>query len=295
MKVTVLINCYNAEKFIKSSIQSVFSQTYKNWKLLIWDDASTDKTLKIVESFKSRKIKIFKNKKNLGLGKSRLLAEKKIKTKYVAILDADDKFEKNKLEKLMKYFVKDKSLGLIASDYFLINELGKKLKKPPLILDDKNLLKNFCENNYFKHSTIMYNKFIAKKLGGYSKKLKYSQDYDLTIRMMRYSKVKYLRQQLAFYRMSNLNMSSDNSLRYLRTSERLYILKKIARLFNLGDHLTKINLDAQKLCEIICIYVSTNMNLAYKIYIFLFEFIKRPKIILIITDFLFKKFILKKQ
>ena len=79
-------------------------------KLLIWDDASTDKTLKIVESFKSRKIKIFKNKKNLGLGKSRLLAEKKIKTKYVAILDADDKFEKNKLEKLMKYFVKDKSL-----------------------------------------------------------------------------------------------------------------------------------------------------------------------------------------
>ena len=63
MKVTVLINCYNAEKFIKSSIQSVFSQTYKNWKLLIWDDASTDKTLKIVESFKSRKIKIFKNKK----------------------------------------------------------------------------------------------------------------------------------------------------------------------------------------------------------------------------------------
>ena len=295
MKVTILMNCFNAEKYIKSSIQSVLNQTYKNWKLIVWDDASTDKTLKIVKSFKSRKIKIYKNKKNLGLGKSRLLAEKKIKTKYVAILDADDKFTKNKLSILIKYFIKDKSLGLIASDYFLIDRLGKILKKPLLILDNKNLLKNFCENNYFKHSSIMYNKHIAKKLGGYSKKLKYSQDYDLTIRMMRYSKARYIKQKLAYYRMSNLNMSSDNSLRYLRSAERLYILKKIKRLFNLDAYKLKINLEAQKLCEIICIFANTNLNPALKIYIFLCELIKKPKTIFIVTIFLFKKFILKKQ
>ena len=92
----------------------------------------------------------------------------------------------------------------------------------------------------------MYNKHIAKKLGGYSKKLKYSQDYDLTIRMMRHSKVRYIKQKLAYYRMSNLNMSSDNSLRYLRSAERLYILKKIKRLFNLDAYKLKINLEAQK-------------------------------------------------
>ena len=51
--VSILLNCYNAEKFISKAVESVLSQTYVNWELIIWDDGSTDKTLEVVKRYKS--------------------------------------------------------------------------------------------------------------------------------------------------------------------------------------------------------------------------------------------------
>lgn len=75
--VTVLMNCYNADKYIYKAIKSVIDQTYKNWELIVWDDSSTDKTVEIVKLFNDKRIKFFKNKKHLGLGPSRIKAQKK--------------------------------------------------------------------------------------------------------------------------------------------------------------------------------------------------------------------------
>ena len=78
-KVSILLNCYNEERFIKRSIKSVVNQTFKNWELVVWDDASTDNTVKIIKQFKDKRIKLFRNKKNLGLGKSRIRAQNYLK------------------------------------------------------------------------------------------------------------------------------------------------------------------------------------------------------------------------
>ena len=76
--VSILMNCYNVEKFIHKSIKSILLQSYKNFELIIFDDASKDQTLKVIKSFKDKRIKFFKNKKHLGLGKSRMLTEKEL-------------------------------------------------------------------------------------------------------------------------------------------------------------------------------------------------------------------------
>ena len=102
-KVSILLNCFNEEKFIKRALKSILNQTYKNWKLIIWDDASTDNTIKIIKLFKDKRIKLFRNKKNLGLGKSRIKAQKYLKGEYISILDADDFFEKKKFKNKLRF------------------------------------------------------------------------------------------------------------------------------------------------------------------------------------------------
>jgi len=84
--ITVLINSYNGEKTIQNAIESVLLQTYKNYEVLIIDDSSTDNTVKQIKKFKSEKIRLYVNNKNIGLGRSRVLAQSKIRGEFVCVL-----------------------------------------------------------------------------------------------------------------------------------------------------------------------------------------------------------------
>ena len=103
--VSVIMNCHNGEKYLKESIKSLMSQTYKNWELIFWDNNSFDNSKKIVKKFKDKRIKYFKSQKFQNLYHSRNLAIKKAKGKYVGFLDVDDLWEKSKLKKQIKYLL----------------------------------------------------------------------------------------------------------------------------------------------------------------------------------------------
>ena len=152
----------------QKAIQSVLDQTYLNWELIVWDDGSTDDTLKKDKKFDSEKIKIFSNKYNIGLGKSRINAIKKLNGDLVAILDSDDYFHKEKLSKQVEIFEKHPNVSLCSSWC--------------RILDENNLLKNINYNlsnteiknkinflNVLPNSSLMYRRNIAEQFGWYSK------------------------------------------------------------------------------------------------------------------------------
>ena len=91
--VSVIMNCHNGEKYLKESIKSLMSQTYKNWELSFWDNNSLDNSKKILKEIKDKRIKYFKSEKFQNLYHSRNLAIKKAKGKYVGFLDVDDLWE----------------------------------------------------------------------------------------------------------------------------------------------------------------------------------------------------------
>ena len=99
--VTVVTPCYNSEKFIASSINSVLSQTYSNWEMIIVDDCSTDKSVEIIESIiKSHsKIKLVKLLKNTGVAQAKNTALNIANGRFVAFIDSDDIWHPTKLEK----------------------------------------------------------------------------------------------------------------------------------------------------------------------------------------------------
>ena len=102
LMVDIILPNYNNASSIKTSIKSVISQSFKNWKLFIIDDGSKDNSGKIISKFKNKKINKIYLKKNKGVSYCRNLGIKKSKSDYIAFIDSDDYWKKNKLEKQIK-------------------------------------------------------------------------------------------------------------------------------------------------------------------------------------------------
>lgn len=128
--VSIITPSYNSSRFIKDTIESVINQTYQNWELLITDDCSIDNTVAIIEDYvkKDSRIKIFIQDKNRGPGAARNNSISRAKGRYIAFLDSDDIWEKNKLERQID-FITEKNVAFVFSSYYLMNESGVSLKK----------------------------------------------------------------------------------------------------------------------------------------------------------------------
>jgi len=232
--ITILINSYNGERTIYQTIKSALAQTYKNYEILIIDDASTDNTINLIKKFNNKKIRLYRNHKNIGLGKSRISAQSKIRGKYVCILDQDDIWHKNKIKSQLKLFLKDKKIGLVATGYKLIDENNKIISLENTYYDKKNFINYLSFKNIFAHSTIMYRTKYAKSVGWYSNKLIYAQDYDLTLKILKKYEFRFLKNFLANIRVNLKSMTRSKIFQINRIIEELIILKKIRTIYNLN-------------------------------------------------------------
>ena len=127
--VSVIVNCYNGEKYLKKSIQSILSQTYEKFEIIFWDNNSTDNSKKVIEEFKDTRIKYYKSEKYLKLYNARNLAIQKANGKFITFLDTDDWWDENKLQKQVSLFSNNKDIGFIYTNFFIYNEFKNKKKK----------------------------------------------------------------------------------------------------------------------------------------------------------------------
>ena len=111
--VSIILNCYNGEKYLQQALSSVEKQSYKNWELIFWDNKSTDNSKNIFQSFKNKKFKYYLSKKHTSLYKARNLAIKKSRGQFISFIDADDLWERNKLKKQVELFLRNKQVSLI--------------------------------------------------------------------------------------------------------------------------------------------------------------------------------------
>ncbi len=124
--VSIVTPVYKAERFISETLDSVLSQTYDNWEMILVDDCSPDNSVSIIEKAqkKDRRIKLIRNKKNTGAAGSRNTGTKNAKGRYVTFLDADDLWRKDKLERQVK-FMQEGDYAFSYTDYEFANEDGK--------------------------------------------------------------------------------------------------------------------------------------------------------------------------
>ena len=125
--VSVIMNCLNGEKYLKEAIDSVYAQTYPNWEIIFWDNASTDKTAEIAKSYDER-LRYFRGEETIPLGVARNKALEQTKGEFIAFLDCDDLWMPEKLEKQV-CVLEDGTYPLCYSGVFRINEAGNIINK----------------------------------------------------------------------------------------------------------------------------------------------------------------------
>lgn len=183
--VSVVMCAFNAEKFIGDAIQSIITQTYKNWELIIVDDLSVDNTRNIIGKFLNgrNKITLLCNRQNLGSAESANIGLRQAKGEYIARLDADDISETLRFEKQVAFLNNNPDIAMIGSAAYLIDDMGNKYKRINVLSRNHSIKKFISHVNPFIHSSIMIRKTIIEDIGGYREKFRNAQDYDLCLRL----------------------------------------------------------------------------------------------------------------
>ena len=202
-KVSIILPNYNSEKFILSTINSIKNQSYKNWDLIIVDDCSNSKTKKILNKFnKNKKINIIWLKENKGAAYCRNLAIKKSKSKYLAFIDSDDIWEKNKLKLQINYMEKN-NFDFTYSYYKTFGLKFKKVKPP-----HKFNFKSFTRNTSIATSTMILKRKIVKNAKFTNTAI--CEDYFFKCKILKKIKYAYcLKNYLTKYRIRKNSMQSS--------------------------------------------------------------------------------------
>ena len=218
--VSIIMNCYNGETYLRESIESVLSQTYENWELIFWDNRSVDKSAKIFKSYDDKRFRYYYAPQHTLLYEARNEAIKKSSGEFIAFLDTDDFWEKDKLELQMPFF-EDLKVGVVYGNLFIVNEKlnTKKIfikgKKPRgFILDD--LLKDYCTGIV----TLVIRKiFLNNRQQAFDSTFDYIGDFDLMIRMSSKYKFECVDKPIASWRSHWKNgslLKKNNQIKELR-------------------------------------------------------------------------------
>lgn len=202
-KITIILPNYNSFLFIKKTINSVINQSYKNWKLIIVDDCSDEKTKSILKKFLDhKKIKIFWLKKNKGAAYCRNFAIKKSKSKYLAFIDSDDVWKKQKLKKQINFMEKF-NYDFSYTNYETFGKSINYINPPNKINFDK-----FIHNTSIGTSTMIITSKVVKGINFTNTKI--CEDYIFKCKILKKIKYAYcLNQYLTKYRLRENSLQSN--------------------------------------------------------------------------------------
>ena len=162
-RISIIVNCHNGEKYLKKSIQSILNQSYKNWEIIFFDNVSTDTSENIIKSYNDKRIKYYKSKKYLNLYKARNEAIKKTTGNYIAFLDVDDWWDKNKLTEQFNFLKKNKKYKFVCTNFYLYSQNKKELtKKYKLKLPSGEITQDLLNEYFIAISSVLLDREIFK-------------------------------------------------------------------------------------------------------------------------------------
>lgn len=198
--VSIIIPTYNRSDTISRSIRSAIMQTYPEIEVIIVDDASTDDTKDVVQSFTDSRIQYLRHFENMGGGTARNTGIKVSRGEYLAFLDSDDEWLPDKLERQVQLFESlPNSYGLVYCGFFVRSKDGKIIKGRPPEKRGDIFFDMLSRNVIGTLSVAMIKKEFIDKIDGFDEDLNCRQDYDLYLRLTRICKCDFIINPLVVY------------------------------------------------------------------------------------------------
>jgi glycosyltransferase involved in cell wall biosynthesis len=223
-KVSIIINCHNGGKYLREAIESVYAQTFQDWIIIFFDNASSDNSAEIAKSY-NEKIKYIYHKNLISLGAARKLAVAYADTEWIAFLDSDDLWYPNKLTCQFDS-LKDNDYIACYAGVQEITPAGNKIRNVVPTHSSGNILEGLLRQFEINMVTPMVRKDVIQKYGiNFDPTITASEEYNFFIRLS--AKGKFLVQQtlLGAYRVSPGSLTERQFEHW--ASERRYTLKSI--------------------------------------------------------------------
>jgi len=206
--VSVIMNCLNGEQYLREAMDSVFAQTYTDWEIVFWDNASTDSSAAIARSYGGR-VRYFRSGETCPLGKARNLAITEARGAFLAFLDCDDLWLPDKLERQMPLFDTNPNVALVFCDTMYFGEKGDirriyQRHKPPR----GRVFRSLWRRYFLSMETVVVRKDSLRVLDQwFDDGLSVSSDIDLFLRLARHWEFDYVDAPLAKWRVHPGNES----------------------------------------------------------------------------------------
>ncbi len=212
--VSVVITTFNRPQYLREAMQSVLAQVYRAIELVVVDDASDPETRQAVESFRDPRIRYIRNDRNLGSAESLNQGLRAATGTYVAILDDDDLWlSEEKLSRQVAFLEANPEYVLVGTNVVVVDfETGKEIVRSRASSNDEDIKKNFLLVNPIAHSSVLYRREAAVRVGGYDVVLDRGKDYDLWLKLARKGKVTVLPDYFLKYREVPVGGKARNAL-----------------------------------------------------------------------------------
>lgn len=235
IKLSIIIPCFNGDKYIGEAIESVVNQPHNCVEIIIVDDGSTDQTKHVISKYFCHENIRYIYQKNKGASAARNRGINESKGEYIAFLDADDVFLDNNISKKITLFEKNPEVSFIFSDFFMEDKVGKPYQHYKMHIDIVNMLSDSVEKvsgnqyifneKFFKLSfvksifpwtgTVMVRKQCFDNVGFFNEELRISEDEDMFLRLVHKYKVAYIDEPLSIYKNYRSSVTQDTEKYFL--------------------------------------------------------------------------------
>ncbi|QWE31063.1 glycosyltransferase [Polynucleobacter sp. Adler-ghost] len=205
--VSIIMNCYNGEKYLSEAVDSILSQTYQNWELIFWDNHSVDNSKKIIKSYSDCRIKYIRSEKHTTLTEARNGAIRHSCGEFIAFLDVDDKWSPDRLTLQIKNF-RDEDVMLVYGNYY-IQAQGLRRPKYYFRLPKGYIFNQLISNYRVGLLTLLIRRKVFFELGIiFNENYQIIADYDLVLNISKNCKIGCTQKKIATYRIHADNDSN---------------------------------------------------------------------------------------
>lgn len=212
--VSIIINCYNGEKYLERALKSVINQKYKNFELIFWDNLSNDGSKKVFEKFSDQRFKYFKSENHKILYDARNDALKQCNGKYIAFLDTDDYWLENRLSSQVSIMEDNSSIGLVYGNYIKYNKnrfFFKKKKIKSNNFKSGKITEHLVNNYQIGLLTVLIRKnFMTNDLKFFNSQYNLLSDFDYILKFSKKYNLHFVDDYIAVYYQHDDQLQSKN-------------------------------------------------------------------------------------
>jgi len=226
--VTVLMSVYNGVPYLAEAIESVLVQSFDDFEFLIIDDASTDGSKDLVQSYGDPRIRLINNESNLGRGQTRALnyGLRLARGEYIARLDSDDIALPHRLERQVSYMAQHPQVVLLGTWCQFIDEVGNLVGcfHPPT--SHQAIIDATATINPFAHSAVLFRRAPVMEMGGYPANYLYAQDFALWLRLSRRYQLANLPEEHVQIRQHARQLTNSPDMRTAMCQELMHLIQQ---------------------------------------------------------------------